>query len=65
MRPQDAEFTVGDWEKPHTLTGVGVKDHPDLRCVSCSCGWGVMTGSDMADKLGKIHLDRAKEKQRS
>lgn len=60
---RDAEFQVGDWSRPHKLKTEAVEgDHPDLAVVSCSCGWSVMTGADMASRLGKIHINRADDK---
>lgn len=66
MTTMNAEFKMGDWNKRHKLTTSKVEgDHPDLAAVSCSCGWSVMTGADMAKRLGRIHLDRAFDKQRA
>lgn len=63
MNPRDAQFTTGDWRKPHALTTGPVEgDHPELAAVSCSCGWSCMTEASIANKLGKMHLDRAKER---
>ena len=63
MNKNDAQFMIGDWRKPHKLTTSPVEgDHPDLAAVSCSCGWSVMTGADMAKRLGKLHLDRAADR---
>lgn len=62
MNPANAEFQIGDWSKPHKLKTEAVKDEPDLATVSCACGWSVMTGADMAQRLGKIHIDRAHDK---
>lgn len=59
MSSLNADFTIGDWSRPHKLTTSAVEDHPDLAAVSCSCGWAVMTGAAYAKALGKIHLDRA------
>lgn len=63
MKSTDAQFQIGDWFMPHKLSTSDVEgDHPDLAAVSCSCGWGVMTGKEMAKRLGKLHLNRAAEK---
>ena len=62
MNTRDATFQIGNWNKPHRLTSSAIEDHPDLACVSCSCGWSVMTGADMAKRLGKVHLNRAADK---
>lgn len=63
MKASDAVFQIGDWKKPHKLTTSAVEgDHPELAAVSCSCGWSVMTGADMAGRLGKMHLDRADDR---
>lgn len=65
MNPRDAQFVVGDWQKPHKLTTSPVEgDHPDLAAISCSCGWSVMTGADMAKRLGKMHMERAEDAAR-
>ena len=62
MNPSDANFQIGDWKKPHNLSTDAVEGHPDLAAVSCSCGWSVMTGAEMAKKLGRIHIIRAADK---
>ena len=59
MEPRDAEFTVGDWSKPHALMWRRVVGE-DVATVTCACGWQCTTGAIMAKKMGDIHLVRGK-----
>jgi hypothetical protein len=51
-----------DWRRPHRLKVEAVDGHPELAAVTCSCGWSVMPEANMAQRLGKVHTDRAFDK---